>query len=121
MFSTENIISGALQLCQAAGLYVMMVRMRTKKTLEWLPLDVAIEQFGYAYKESLSRRLRQLRQRGYVIDIGRPPAAYPVSSSPQKGKINIMWPNPKTALIRSDTPLNLLHAKRIRRFQAGDK
>ncbi len=36
----------------------------------WLPLDVAAKHFGYAHKESLSRRLRQLRQRGKVRDIG---------------------------------------------------
>lgn len=42
----------------------------------WLPLDVAAKQFGYAHKESLSRRLRQLREQGFVRDIGRPPTAY---------------------------------------------
>ncbi len=43
---------------------------------EWLPLDLAADHFGYAHKESLRRRLRQLRERGLVCDIGRPPAAY---------------------------------------------
>ena len=43
------------------------------KTEEWLPLDVAAKHFGYAHKESLSRRLRQLRKRGLIRDIGRPP------------------------------------------------
>ena len=35
----------------------------------WLPLDVAAKQFGYAHKESLSRRLRQLREQGFVRDM----------------------------------------------------
>ena len=85
------------------------------KTIEWLPLDAAAERLGYAHKESFRRRLRQLRQLGYIVDIGRPPSAYLVSSSPKKGKINIMWPNSKTALIRSDAPSYLLNPKRGRR------
>ncbi len=91
----------------------------SKNTLEWLPLDIATERFGYAHKKSLSRRLRQLRQRGFVADIGRPPSPYPVSNSPKKGKVNIMWPNPKTALIRNDAPRDLLNPKRGKRTQAG--
>ena len=81
---------------------------------EWLPLDVAAERFGYAHQESLRRRLRQLRERGLVRDIGRPPANYATNEPPQDTAITIMWPNPKTALLRSDAPEDLLAAKRGR-------
>ena len=81
---------------------------------EWLPLDLAAESFGYAHKESLRRRLRQLRERGLVRDIGRPPASYATEARNQDAAITVMWPNPKTALIRSDAPRALLEAKRGR-------
>ena len=81
---------------------------------EWLPLDIAAEQFGYAHKESLSRRLRQLRKQGKVRDIGRPPAAYLDAEPEADAEITIMWPNPKTALLRNDATLLLLRSSRGR-------
>ena len=81
---------------------------------EWLPLDLAAEYFGYAHKESLRRRLRQLRERGLVRDIGRPPARYATEAQGQDAAITVMWPNPRTALIRSDVPGDILEAKRGR-------
>ena len=81
---------------------------------EWLPLDVAAEQFGYAHKESLSRRLRQLRNQKLVIDICRPPAGYHNIEPSKSARIVIMWPNPKTALLRSDAPRELLGSRRGR-------
>ena len=81
---------------------------------EWLPLDLAADHFGYAHKESLRRRLRQLRERGLVCDIGRPPAAYEKSEQIEEAPITIMWPNPKTALLNCDAPPELLEAKRGR-------
>ncbi len=84
---------------------------------EWLPLDTAAKRFGYAFRESFSRRLRQLRKLGYIVDIGRPPTSYPLGNSTNIEKIVIMWPNPKTALIRSDAPSELLDPKRGRRSQ----
>lgn len=81
---------------------------------EWLPLDIAAKQFGYAHKESLSRRLRQLRREKLVIDTGRPPADYQRSAPDESAEVVLMWPNPKTALLRSDAPAELLAAKRGR-------
>jgi hypothetical protein len=79
---------------------------------EWLPLDLAAERFGYNHAESLRRRLRQLRALGYVVDIGRPASDYPARKhSDQHDIVVIMWPNPKTALIRSDAPAHLLNPK----------
>ena len=87
--------------------------MKTE-TEEWLPLDIAAEQFGYAHKESLSRRLRQLRKRGKVRDIGRPPAAYLDIKPEADPEIIVMWPNPKTALLHCKVSPALLSAKRGR-------
>jgi hypothetical protein len=81
---------------------------------EWLPLDLAAERFGYAHKESLSRRLRQLRRENLVIDTGRPPAGYRQTQPAESAPIVLMWPNPKTALLRSDAPCELLGARRGR-------
>jgi hypothetical protein len=87
--------------------------MKTE-TAEWLPLDIAAKQFGYAHKESLSRRLRQLRREKLVIDTGRPAAGYRQSAPSESASIVLKWPNPKTALLRSDAPAELLAAKRGR-------
>ena len=86
--------------------------------LEWLPLDLAATWYGYGHPESFRQRLRQLRQHGDVVDIGKPPKGYDVSESGTKEKIVIMWPNPKTALIRSDAPKELLNPKRGKRTKA---
>ena len=88
-----------------------MDKYRTEK---WLPLDIAARYFGYAHKESLSRRLRQLRDEGQVRDIGRPPIAYKKRQGNDLAGIILMWPNPKTALLRSDAQRELLSAKRGR-------
>mgnify|MGYP001812945164 FL=1 len=87
--------------------------MKTE-TEKWLPLDIAAEQFGYAHKESLSRRLRQLRNQHLVVDIGRPPDAYRDTEPKAEAEITIMWPNPKTALLRNDAPSSLLQSSRGR-------
>ena len=81
---------------------------------DWLPLDLAADHFGYAHKESLRRRLRQLRKLGLVRDIGRPPAAYESAEQKEVAPIIIMWPNPRTALLHRDAPPELLAAKRGR-------
>lgn len=85
---------------------------------EWLPLDVAATWFGYSHPESLRQRLRQLRDRGHVVDIGRPPTSYPVGDANALGKVVLMWPNPKTALLRSDAPADLLNPKRGKRARS---
>ena len=91
------------------------------ETEEWLPLDIAAKQFGYAHKESLSRRLRQLRERGMVRDIGRPPVAYRDTEPKVDAAITIMWPNPRTAMLRYDASLALLQSNRGRPIKRQPK
>jgi hypothetical protein len=83
--------------------------------VEWLPLDVAASRFGYGHKESLRRRLRQLRKQGYVVDLGKPPSVYLSKSTDVIGKVVVFWPNSKTALLHSDAPEKLLDPRRGRR------
>ncbi len=83
---------------------------------EWLSFEQAVVQFGYAHKNSLSARIRQLRKQEKVIDIGSPPKNYTVSEPDDtSGKIIIMWLNGRAPFIRVDTPGNLLNAKPGRR------
>ena len=91
------------------------------ETEEWLPLDIAARQFGYAHKESFSRRLRQQRERGVVRDIGRPPAAYRDTEPKADAAITIMWLNPRTALLRNDAPPALLQSNRGRPTKSKPK
>ena len=91
------------------------------KTLEWLPLDDAAKRFGYMHPESFRERLRRLRERGLVVDTGRPPAKYEVGESTEEGEIVLMWANPTTALIRSDAPRNLLNPKRGKRARTDSR
>lgn len=113
MLSIENIISLIITLCQLAISLVQPGKMNNSD--QWLPLDVAAQKYGYAHKESLTRRLRQLRRRGLVADFGRPPADYPTQETMQRAVIFLMWPNPKTALLRADAPFNLLKSERGKR------
>ena len=83
--------------------------------LNWLPLDEGAVHFGYKHPESFRRRLRQLRNLGHIVDIGKPPHHYPTMDQVSTDKILLMWPNPKTALIRSDASANLLNPKRGKR------
>jgi hypothetical protein len=89
-----------------------------KDTRTWLPLDLAAAKFGYS-KEGFRHRLRRLRELGYVVDTGRPPASYNVSDTPSAKKVVILWANPKTALIRSDAPAELFVPKRGKRAQSA--
>ena len=43
---------------------------------EWLSVRNAAQKFGYCNQESLRRRLRQLRKRGFIVDVGEPPSKY---------------------------------------------
>ena len=83
--------------------------------IEWLPLDVAASYFGYSHKESLRNRIRQLRSQGKVVDIGNPPPMYSSENEAGSGPLTVFWPNPKTALIRSDASPDLLNPKRGKR------
>ena len=88
---------------------------------KWLPLEEAATRYGYAHKESLSRRLRQLRKRGHVADIGRPPKKYANSLKPEKGTILLMWPNPTATLIHEDAPTELLDSRRGKRARKNPR
>ena len=79
--------------------------------VEWLPLDAAAARFGYGHKESLRRRLRQLRKQGKVVDLGKPPSGYVVEGADTMEKVVIFWPNSKTALIRSDASADLFNPR----------
>lgn len=92
-----------------------------KNSPQWLPLDMAAQQYGYTHKESLNRRLRQLRRRGQVADFGRPPTNYPTKENTTKAAIILMWPNPKTALLRSDAPSQLLDARKGKRTKKSGR
>ncbi len=87
--------------------------MASKKT-DWLPLHVAAQRFGYRHRESLRRRLRQLRRQGFIQDLGWPPGEYNKTQRNETATVVLMWPNPQTALLRSDAPQSLLRAKRGR-------
>ena len=88
---------------------------------KWLPLEEAATRYGYAHKESLSRRLRQLRKRGHVADIGNPPRQYANSLKPEKAPILLMWPNPTAALIHEDAPTELLDSRRGKRARKNPR
>lgn len=92
-----------------------------QETIEWLPLEEAANRFGYAHKESISRRLRQLRKRGLVADIGRPPEQYANIPKPENAAIVLMWPNPTAALIHQDAPAKLLDSRRGKRARKNPR
>lgn len=92
-----------------------------KNITQWLPLDEAAQKFGYAHKESLARRLRQLRRRGQVVDLGHPPEPYRPSKATAKTAIVLLWPNPKTALLRRDAPAMWLDARPGKRAKQPGK
>ncbi|MCB9423182.1 MAG: hypothetical protein H6667_25515 [Ardenticatenaceae bacterium] len=87
----------------------------TVNRAQWLPLHVAAQHFGYRHRESLRRRLRQLRRQGLVQDFGWPPEEYTHTQDNEAAPLTLMWPNPQTALLRSDAPRSFLQAKRGRR------
>jgi hypothetical protein len=77
----------------------------------WLPFDDAAKKYGYSHVESLRRRIRDLREQGLVVDIGKPPLPYKLGNNEAQNMIIIYWPNHNTALIRSDAPSALLNPK----------
>lgn len=81
------------------------------KNLSWLPLDEAAIRFGYKDLGSLRRRLRYLREQGYVVDIGKVPPPYQAGDGETEDKIVLYWPNHNTSMIRSDAPRELLNPK----------
>ena len=95
--------------------------MRNDSVL-WWPLAQAAKHFGYSHPENMRQRLRQLRRRGVVSDLGEPPAQYPVIKKARAGDVVIFWPNPNTALMRSDVPAEYFIPKRGRRapHRGGD-
>ncbi len=82
----------------------------------WLSLTEAARYFGYKHRESFRQRLRQLRQRGYVVDIGDAPTGYVVGEKKVgEDVVVVRWLNSKTALVRSDAPASFFNPKRGRR------
>ncbi len=87
---------------------------------KWLSLNEAAKFFGYANPVSLRYRLRELRRRGKVVDLGVPPPDYRTGKGEAKDKIILFWANPKAVLIRSDAPRNLLIPARGKRAHNSD-
>ena len=88
-----------------------------QKNREWLPLNIAAQRFGYSCRESLARRIRQLRQEGKVKDKGSPPPSYRTNNKTTKPYLVMMWPNATTALLRSDASKKLLDSSRGKRAE----
>jgi hypothetical protein len=82
---------------------------------EWLTFKQAAAKFGYS-REGFRDRLRQLRELGYVADIGSAPAEY--AHLKITGQVVVMWANPKAGLVRSDAPANLFNSSHGYRAQA---
>ncbi len=93
----------------------------SKNILNWIPIKDAVEQFGYYSNDNLNRRLRQLRNQGLVIDLGDPPDRYPAGDIPVKGKVSLLWANPRAFLIHKDAPEELLIAKRGKRVKTKNE
>ena len=91
-----------------------------KENYTWLPFDEAAKHFGYGHLESLRRRIRDLREQGYVVDIGKPPPPYKVGDDQTQNKIILYWPNHNTALIRSDASPDLLNPRLGKRARKAE-
>lgn len=91
----------------------------SKDSFEWMSLYQAAAHFGYKHPESLRQRLRKLREKGDLVDIGSPPARYKAGKSDFR-KIVVFWINSRTPLIRSDAPQNLLIPLRGKRARDTD-
>ena len=82
---------------------------------KWMSISEATKIFGYADRVSLRNRVRQLRSRGDVTDLGNPPAAYRRRRGQAPGKVMLYWLNPKIALLRRDAPKDLFVPRRGKR------
>ena len=84
---------------------------------EWLSVRNAAQKFGYCNQESLRRRLRQLRKRGFIVDVGEPPSKYVKERNKHtnQSKIYLYWSSPTTMFIRADAPKHFLNSKRGKR------
>jgi hypothetical protein len=82
---------------------------------QWLTFSQAAEKYGYS-REGFRDRLRQLRELGYVADVGHPPSAY--AKLRNTGQVVVLWANPKAGLIRADAPEELFDASHGYRAQA---
>lgn len=75
----------------------------------------AAKHYGYRHEESLRRRLRQLREKGLVRDVGNPPKKYEVCAQLGTDAITIRWVNPTTAMISTNISMKLLNPRRGKR------
>ncbi|MBX3046999.1 MAG: hypothetical protein KF698_08395 [Anaerolineales bacterium] len=80
----------------------------------WITLPEAAELFGYGHVVSLRNRLRQLRERGLVQDLGNPPSEYTPGAEPRP--VRVYWVNPLTMLLDSTAPAEFFSPKRGRRW-----
>ncbi len=82
---------------------------------EWLPLNQAAKQFGYKTMQGFRARIQQLRDNGYVVDLGNPPEEYKTKQG--TGAITLLWAHPNAAMIRADAQADLLNPQAGRRRQ----
>ena len=78
----------------------------------WLTIEQAARHYGYSSADTLQRRLRQLRERGQVHDMGDPPEGY--RDNPD-APVRVLWAHPKAMLVADDAPRVLLDPSRGRR------
>lgn len=76
---------------------------------QWISIPQAAKLFGYKQPDSIRRRLRQLRERGLVQDLGNPPQEYAPSNEPRP--VRIYWVNPVTMLLDPTASKDLLIPK----------
>lgn len=86
----------------------------------WLTIGEAAEQLGYNHIESLRYRLRTLRKRGLVADLGNPPKRYPAHTGDTTGMVILQWVNPVAFMVSGDLPANLFDNKQGGRPPAGN-
>jgi hypothetical protein len=81
---------------------------------DWMSLAQAAARLGYKHAESLRHRLRQLRRRGELVDVGSPPDRYKTGNA-DSHHVVLFWVNSRTPLIRGDVRTSLLIPRRGRR------
>jgi transposase-like protein len=86
-----------------------------EESQNWLSLKEAAKRFGYTNPVSFRNRIRQLRSRGKVLDLGQPPTEYKAGRGHGRGKIVLYWLNPGIALLRGDAPRELFIPRRGKR------
>ncbi len=74
----------------------------------WLSVSQAAKAFGYKSAYTLRQRIRQLREQGFVSDLGDPPEGYRmVKDAP----VQILWGNPKSMMVNDESSPELLNGQ----------